>query len=311
MIVALYYASLVFVFLVVWPIKRKAKEKQWLNKFYDKAVSVLLFDWIVLVTMFCYLEMLILGILVYQKNAQQWGFGDPLAHPEQQYHALQAKQDREDDPDYYQAHNLQPWSHAWLTTPVSSESRSAAYEDSTGRLLAARLLGPGSAFLGSTEEVVNDTEEIDPYQYTPDGGSLFVAVYYLCGTMLLLPLLVIFVVSRPLEKHRDKNFLRRWGGTLYEIKTESRAYNKAHSAYICLYVLRRALFVLFIFTLSACACGQIIFTLLMSMLMAIYLLQFKPFDSKATLWIRVYDECAVFLATECLIFFTDYLLFWE
>ena len=64
-ILALYYVSLIFVFLVIWPIRRKIKEKQCLNKCYDKSVSVLVFDGFVLITIFCYLEMLILGILAY------------------------------------------------------------------------------------------------------------------------------------------------------------------------------------------------------------------------------------------------------
>jgi len=66
-VVAFYYAALFATFLVLGPLKKIASKSQCLTLNAKKAAELLMFDFIVFVTMVCYLEMMIAGILVYQK----------------------------------------------------------------------------------------------------------------------------------------------------------------------------------------------------------------------------------------------------
>lgn len=208
MLLGVYYASVLVVFAVIYPLKQKLVANQKLSNFFDKALGILVWYFIITVTMFCYFEMLILGILAFQKNTQEWGFADIL--PEYQNNPLLVKEDRANDPAYYTAHDLEHLKLSFTASPLVSGDRDADYNPDRRRLVTIAQLTEYAYENGRSGEAESAYDDS-----SPNGGSLFVGIYYLCSTMLLLPMVLAYVFSRPLEKHSDKKFMSRWGAALF------------------------------------------------------------------------------------------------
>lgn len=137
------------------------------------------------------------------------------------------------------------------------------------------------------------------------------AGYFLLSTLILLPLLVLYIISRNIKYYGEKPFLKKWGIAFSDIKTQSKAFERAHIMYIWLFMLRRILFLVLVFTLADYICIQICIALFISGGMILYKSHYKPFNSRFKNCCKIWNEIIIFLATEILIFFTDYFYDWD
>ena len=114
-----------------------------------------------------------------------------------------------------------------------------------------------------------------------------------------------------MPQYNDNTFKKKYGTSFSDIKTESKTYSRVHILYLLFYMLRRMLYIIIIFSLSGYICVQICLALLIAALMIWYKVTYKPFNSKYRNRCKIYNEVIIFLATENLIFFTDYMLSWD
>ena len=73
-VVVCYFAALVVAFFILVPFKKFASQKLWLTQKAKKTVDVLVFDVIIFITFLCYLEMMVVGMLVFQKETKAYNF---------------------------------------------------------------------------------------------------------------------------------------------------------------------------------------------------------------------------------------------
>lgn len=136
-------------------------------------------------------------------------------------------------------------------------------------------------------------------------GASYLAYYCLIVSLIIMPIVMIYIIMQDSETVRSENFSDKWG-VLYEgLKTESRWQYASNGVFM----LRRLLFIMICFLLIDFPSLQILFLNLLNLLMLIYTGYFCAYVGRLRNRMNLFNETSIVCISWHLMFFAneDYL----
>lgn len=132
--------------------------------------------------------------------------------------------------------------------------------------------------------------------------AVYSSYYCILMALIILPLMMVYVLTRPMAVIQQNWFENRWGSLFEGYKRET----KWQLAANLVFIMRRFLFVLISFKVDYMSSIQIILINLINLGCLIYYGYVKPFDSRLRTRIDMFNEISVTVITWHMMFFTQF-----